>query len=177
MDAREMGQEIVGLLPRLRRFAMSLTRSVPDAEDLVQAAIERALSRTDQFGPEGRLDLWLFRILRTVWLNMNRSTKLRRTEQIEEHENEAVVDGIRNAEAGLELQSVRAAFLNLPVEQREPLLLVCVEGLSYAEAAVLLGIPLGTLTSRLVRGRAALSAALADPDPNNVTLLRGKGKP
>ncbi len=156
---------------------MALTRSGPDADDLVQAAVERALARTGQIDAVDRLDRWMFRIIRTVWLNMCRASAVRRAESLDGHEEDLVMDGSRAVEASLDLQRVQAAFERLGEEQRAPLLLVCIEGYSYAEAAELIGIPLGTLTSRLVRGRAALAAALAEPVPGNVTILQRKGKP
>jgi RNA polymerase sigma-70 factor, ECF subfamily len=172
-----MGQQLVALLPRLRRFAMVLARSRDAADDLVQSALERALSRADQWEPGTQLDRWMFRIVKTVWLNGLRSAQIRRTEPIEDHIDSAVVDGARTAEARISLAEVKEAFDRLPVEQQEPLLLVCVEGYTYAEAAAFLGIPMGTVISRLVRGRATLMASAAAEDTSNVTLFRQKRSP
>lgn len=169
-----MGQQLVALLPRLRRFALVLARSRDKADDLVQSALERALSRTEQWEPGTKLDRWMFRIVKTVWLNGLRAAQIRQTEPIEDHLDRAVVDGARTAEARLSLAEVREAFARLPDEQREPLLLVCVEGYTYAEAAEFLGIPMGTVISRLVRGRTALMQSLDDKDDSNVTLFRQK---
>lgn len=170
----DMGRELVALLPRLRRFAMVLAKTRDGADDLVQSSLERALTRSDQWEPGTQLDRWMFRIIKTVWLNGLRSAQIRRTEPIEDHVDTAVVDGARNAEARLSLAEVREAFARLPIEQQEPLLLVCVEGYTYAEAAAFLGVPMGTVISRLVRGRAALMASVASEEPTNVTLFRQK---
>jgi RNA polymerase sigma-70 factor (ECF subfamily) len=131
-----MGEQLLGLLPRLGRFARGLTGSTEDANDLVQAACQRALEREHQWMPGTRLDSWMFRIVRTL---------------------EIVVDGPRLIEARLTFDSVRRAVGKLPEAQREVLLLVCVEGLSYRETAETLGLPMGTVMSRLARARLAIA--------------------
>jgi RNA polymerase sigma-70 factor (ECF subfamily) len=172
MDGRQMGREIVGLLPRLRRFALALTRSSPEADDLVQSAVERAISRAGQIREEDRLDRWMFSILRTSWLNARRAAALRTTEALEGHEDAWVVDGARAMEASLDLGRVRAAFDRLPEDQRAALVLVCLEGCSYAEASQILDIPVGTLTSRLARGRAALADVLTPGPPSTLAIFQ-----
>lgn len=149
--------DIVSLIPRLRRFARSLTRHVHDADDLVQLALERALARLDSWQPGSRLDSWMFTIVRNTWLDELRS-RSRRGEvgPLDEQHEPVAVDAAR-AEDTLAIQQ---ALGRLPEEQRSCLMLVLVEGLSYQEAASALGIPIGTLTSRLARGRDALQAVL-----------------
>ena len=155
--------ELLALLPRLRRFAASLSRNVADGDDLCQAAIERAL-RSRHLWEEGtRLDSWMYRIMRNIWIDEARARQRRAKTFAPEEEGGHVGDrDDRRMEAVAELSSVERALSRLPDEQREVIGLVLVEGLSYKEAAAILDIPMGTLTSRLVRGRSALLAELGE---------------
>ncbi len=155
-------QELAQLIPRLRRFARGLTGQVADADDLVQAALERALVRHVQWQPGTRLDSWVFRIAHTIWLDELRSRKVRMAEPEEALERVVGDDGNRRVEARLTLDAVRRAMAHLPEEQRAVMMLVCVEGMSYKEAAEALAIPVGTVMSRLSRGRQALFAELGE---------------
>jgi RNA polymerase sigma-70 factor, ECF subfamily len=176
---------LIALLPRLRRFALVLARNSDAADDLVQASVERALSRESQWQPDSRLDRWMFQIMRTVWLNSRRAAVLRQTEPIDAHIDEiGGHDGVSAAVARLTIEEVRRNFAFLPHEQQQAMMLVCVEGYTYAEAADLLGIPMGTVISRLTRGRMTLMArqsgtqpsrAAARPIPSNVAILRRQG--
>jgi RNA polymerase sigma-70 factor, ECF subfamily len=168
MATPDVRHELVHLLPRLRRFALVLTRSADLADELVQASLVRALERLDQCSSETHLDRWLFRILKTVWINTRRSSILRRTEPMENHRDALVSDGVREMETKITLSEVRASFERLTSEQREVILLVCVEGYTYSAAAELLGVPVGTVMSRLSRARAALMAMASVPDLDNV---------
>jgi RNA polymerase sigma-70 factor, ECF subfamily len=167
MVARNVRHELVALLPRLRRFALVLTRSADLADDLVQTAVLRALEHLDQC-PEEMVDRWLFRILKTVWLNSQRSAALRRTEPLDEHTDAWTCDGIREVESKIALSEVWNAFSCLTAEQRETIHLVCVEGYSYTAAAEFLGVPVGTVMSRLSRGRVALMSIATAPHVDNV---------
>lgn len=159
MDAFE--QEIIGLLPRLRRLARAITRDYSDADDLVQIAVERAIERADQWQPGTRLDSWIFRILKNAWIDETRARSRRGRVFAPEEEGEFVAgDDAATLEARIEARQIGEAMSRLPEEQRFAVALVLVEGLSYKEAAALLEIPMGTLTSRLVRGRTALMAHL-----------------
>jgi RNA polymerase sigma-70 factor, ECF subfamily len=151
---------IVELLPRFRRFARTLTRNPDDADDLVQIAIERALLRYEQWRPETRLESWMFGIIRNAWIDEIRSRQRRNDLFAPEESGEHVGD--RSAAGQLEGLAVQAALARLNPEQREVVGLVLVEGLSYKEAAEILEIPIGTLTSRLARGRDVLQAELSD---------------
>jgi RNA polymerase sigma-70 factor (ECF subfamily) len=154
-------EDLVALLPRLRRFALSLARRGDLADDLVQVTAERALAARDRFDPATRMDSWCFRILRNAWLDGIRRDRSRGTAvDIADAPEAGEVDGVAITESRLMLQSVMAAMDRLPEEQREVLMLVCVEEMSYKEAAVILGVPLGTVMSRLSRGRLALAAAM-----------------
>lgn len=155
--------EIVALLPRLRRFARALTGQVADADDIVQIAVERALSRLDQFQHGTNLQAWVFGIVRNAWIDEARA-RTRRAKLFAPAElGESVGDaGPAALHAKLEADDVWAAMRALPEEQREAIALVCVEGLAYREAAEALGVPIGTLTSRLARGREALQHMLGE---------------
>ena len=154
-------RELVALLPRLRRFARSLTRSADEADDLVQGALERALRNLDAWTPGTRLDAWMFRIMKNAWIDEVRSRTVRtRVLAPEEAGADIGADGAQAMETHLEAQAVRAAMDALPDEQRIAVALVLIEGFSYREAAEMLEVPIGTVTSRLARGRAAIEARL-----------------
>lgn len=150
--------DLIALLPNLRRFALSLCRRPDIADDLVQITAERAFAARDRFDPATRLDAWLFRILRNAWIDQTRRERTRGVSvDIADVPEASVADGVRETEAHLMLRQTRAAMDELPEEQREVMVLVCVEDLSYREAAEVLGIPIGTVMSRLARARLALA--------------------
>jgi RNA polymerase sigma-70 factor, ECF subfamily len=150
--------QIVLLLPRLRRFARNLTRDAHDADDVVQISVERALLRLDQWRSDARLDSWLFKIVRNAWIDEVRSRGRRDKIFVAEAAGENV--GSEPMESEIAIMSVQAAMARLPEDQRIAVGLVLVEGLPYKEAAEVLEIPIGTLTSRLARGREALQLLL-----------------
>jgi RNA polymerase sigma-70 factor (ECF subfamily) len=153
--------ELVAALPVLRRFALSLCRRPDMADDLVQTTVERAVAARDRFDPATRLQPWLFRILRNAWIDAGRRQATRGTEiDVADMPEAAVHDGARATEAAVMLRQTEAALATLPAEQREVIVLVCFEELTYAEAAEVLGIPRGTVMSRLARGRVALAAKM-----------------
>ena len=154
-------RELLTLLPRLRRFARALARDAADADDLIQAALERALRAHAQWAPGTRLDSWMMRIVRNCWIDEMRS-RVRRARTFVPEEEGALVgaDTHRDIERKVEMNDVDRAMNRLSSEQREVIALVLVEGLAYREAANLLDIPIGTLTSRLTRGRQALAQML-----------------
>jgi len=154
-------EEIIALVPRLRRFARTLTRDPHDADDVVQIALERALTRLDQWHRDARLDSWLFKIVRNAWIDEIRSRGRRDALFAGEEAGEQV--GVDTMARETDLLSVQSAMARLPEDQRMTVSLVLVEGLSYKEAAEVLDIPVGTLTSRLARARDALQLML-DPE-------------
>lgn len=156
-----LDRPIVELLPRLRRLARALTRDVADADDLVQQTVERALVRQGQWNPGTRLDSWMFRIMKNAWIDEARS-RSRKAQVFSPEEAGLNVgsDGASEMETRLEARAVADAMGRLPDDQRLAVALVLVEGLSYKEAAEVMEVPQGTLTSRLGRGRAALLADL-----------------
>jgi RNA polymerase sigma-70 factor (ECF subfamily) len=154
-------RDLIALLPRLRRFARALTRSTDEADDLVQSAVERALRSLESWTPGTRLDSWMFRIMKNCWIDEIRSRTVRdRVFAPEEAGATVGADGAQAMEHYLEAQAVREAMNTLPEEQRLAVALVLVEGFSYREAADMLEVPIGTLTSRLARGRAAIELKL-----------------
>jgi RNA polymerase sigma-70 factor, ECF subfamily len=154
-------EQIVALLPRLRRFARNLVRNPDDADDVVQIAVERALLRLDQWRSDARLDSWLFRILRNAWIDEVRARARRAKVLMPEEAGEQI--GEATMEREIDRWSAETALARLPEDQRLAVSLVLIEGLSYKDAAGVLDVPLGTLTSRLARGREALQDMLRVP--------------
>ena len=164
-------EELVALLPRLRRFAMTLTGDLHEADDLVQQACEKALLRQEQWIPGTRLDSWMYRIIQNQHIDTLRG-RSRRPEPAPEFKLVELEDS-RSAD-----RPERENLLNrlsdlidqLPEEQRSVMLMVAVEEHSYREASEVLGIPIGTVMSRLARARGRIMAALND---NSVAADRG----
>lgn len=154
------GDQLIAVLPRLRRFARGLTGSAVEADDLVQAACERALARRHQFQEGTRFDSWMFRIVQTIWIDQIRARGVRKEEAEPAEDRLGSDEAVRRVEARLALSEVRRAVDRLPPDQRAALLLVTVEGLSYREAAEVVQVPVGTIMSRLARARMALQARL-----------------
>ena len=165
----ELRTRMVELLPRLRRFAVALTGDLDQADDLVQETCMRALSRVEQWQPGTRLDSWMYRIAQNLWLDRMRARKVR-GEQVDVESVEALAgpDGRVVVESRLTLNAVSAAMAQLPDEQRLLIALVCIDGLSYKEAAEITETPIGTVMSRLARARRELHARLEGrPQPAN----------
>ena len=157
----QIHSDIVAMLPRLRRFARALAGQAADADDVVQIAVERALRRLDQFEEGTKLDSWLYSIVRNAWIDEARARARRGKIFAPAEAGERLGDESAAAvHARLDVQDLSAAMQTLPQEQREAVALVCVEGLSYRDAAETLAVPIGTLTSRLARGRETLQAIL-----------------
>ena len=156
-------RDLLALLPRLRRFARALAIDAADADDLCQVVLERALKAEAQWEVGTRLDSWMYRIMRNCWIDEVRVRRRRAETFVPEEEGSEVGDADhRRIEARVELGNVDRAMAALPPEQREVIALILVEGLAYKEAAELLGLPMGTVTSRLVRGRQALMETLGE---------------
>lgn len=155
--------ELIGLLPRLRRFALGLTLDSAKADDLVQAACERALARQQQWQPGTTLDRWMFRILRNLWIDGRRADSALVEMEDEDVKRIPDRDWDQGMEARLALAQVLRVMAHLSPDMRAVLAVVCVEGLSYREAAELLQVPIGTVMSRLARARLELHRLLAAP--------------
>jgi RNA polymerase sigma factor (sigma-70 family) len=148
---------LTALLPRLRRFAHALSRNPADADDLTQATVERALRSKAQWEPGTRLDSWLYRIMRNLWIDTVRSRGRKEDLHAPVEEAERIGADPRDAiEFAIDLGKAMAAMQRLPDEQREIVALILIEGFGYRECSEILGLPIGTVSSRLVRGRNAL---------------------
>ena len=159
------------LLPRLRRFALTLTRQEQDGDDLVQATVERALMRLDSWQSDTRLDSWLFKIMQNHWIDQVRARRSGSGMEVEEAAAQTVAgsDGRHITGVRRELQATLAAVMTLPEDQRSVVALVLIEGLAYREAAEILEVPIGTIMSRLSRARAALEQAVRHVRPETDT--------
>lgn len=154
----ELLDEIAACVPALRRYAHALTRNPDRADDLVQDCVERAIRKQGLWRPTGPLQAWLFKMLLNLYRNDARSQR-RRGDQVP-IEALTVEPSVPPPQPGrLALAELARAIGLLPSDQREALLLVALEGMSYTDAAGVLGIPAGTLMSRLGRARAALRQA------------------
>lgn len=155
------GQQLIALLPNLRRFAISLTRSAVSADDLVQITCEKALARQSTYQDGTRLDAWLFRIMRNAWIDEVRKGRTAGPSvDVDVLVDAAGDDGRTRTENVLMLKATRAAIADLPDDQRDVLVLVCIEELTYQEASDVLDIPIGTVMSRLARARKKLASVL-----------------
>ncbi|MBV9330626.1 MAG: RNA polymerase sigma factor [Alphaproteobacteria bacterium] len=162
MDASSdtVRSQITALLPRLRRFALTLTGKPSDADDLVQDTVERALRHLHQWEQGTRLDSWMFRIAQNIFIDQIRAKKRSSAVMVANFDGAERVgfDGTARAEARITFNDTMSALAALPLEQRSAVSLVLIDGLSYRDAAESLQIPIGTLTSRLARAREALAA-------------------
>lgn len=150
--------EMIASLPNLKRYAMSLCRRADLADDLVQITVERAVRARASFDPDTRQLAWMMRILRNAWIDMTRKQRQRGVElELADAPEIMGTDGTAVVENRLMLQKTGAALDALPPEQRDVLIIVCVEGTTYQEAADILDLPIGTVMSRLARGRKALA--------------------
>ncbi|MCB1483375.1 MAG: RNA polymerase sigma factor [Hyphomicrobiaceae bacterium] len=157
---------MIEFLPRLRRFAYALTRNLEQADDLVQDTCERALARADQWQPGTRLDSWMYRIAQNIWFDSKRAAKVRgERADLEDIAEISGSDGRTVVENRLTLASVFKEMDRLPRDQQVLVALVCIDGLSYKEAAETLQLPIGTVMSRLSRARQAIANALMETNP------------
>jgi RNA polymerase sigma-70 factor (ECF subfamily) len=162
-------QQLLAAIPRLRRYARSLVFDTHAADDLVQTALERALSHWHQFDQRRDILVWVISIAHNAYMDDRR--RHQRMPMVEAQEGQADVRAAPGIDVGLRMDLV-AALKQLPVEQREPLLLVTLEQLSYAECAEMLRIPMGTVMSRISRGRATLRDLLEGKSPHAARALR-----
>ena len=161
-EEQQFRAELVSLLPRLRRFGRAITRHREDADDLVQIAIERALVRREQWEPGTRMLSWMFKIMNNAWIDEVRART--RRDQIFAPEEAGEHIGVSPMDDHLNALAVRNAVARLNDEQRIAVGLVLVEGLPYKEAAEVLGVPIGTVTSRIARAREQLQALLSSAE-------------
>lgn len=159
---------MIAFLPRLRRFTHALTADATHGDDLAQDTCVRALQSLHLWEPGSRLDSWMYRIAKNLWIDRMRTQKFRGVhasiDDIELGSEPMGVDGRAVTESSLTLAEVMRAIGSLPEDQRALVALVCVNGASYKEAADTLSIPMGTVMSRLARARKALFEALAEAE-------------
>lgn len=178
VNAQQLRDDIVALLPSLRRFALSLTGSVTDADDLLHSTVERALARAEQFSAGTDVDRWLYRICRNIWYDEWRRRKVRGP-SIDPHDVSAEMQsgGEEEAHDRIRLNEVLAAMRQLQEDQRQILELIVVEGYAYKEVAEMLDVPIGTVMSRLARARSKLATLLekpAGPKQRDSAIVGGK---
>lgn len=147
--------ELRALLPRLRRFGHALTGSADAGDDLVQDALEKALSREDQYREGTRLDSWMYKIMQNAWID-NRRAHARQSRVVQPMSEDIVAvseDGRDSFDAAISLRQVREMMTRLHEDERAVLALVSIDGLTYQQAATALDVPIGTVMSRLARAR------------------------
>ena len=152
-----MKEKLITILPKLQRFARVLTGSRDAADDLVQQACERLLRKPEAYDGILCLESWMYRVIHNAWIDEKRSMRNKLSDPIEAGLEVAGENGEHTIGVRSTLAKVRLEMTKLPAEQRAALMLVCVEGMSYQEAAGVLAIPIGTLMSRLARARLALA--------------------
>ena len=163
-------------IPRLRRYARALTRDINAADDLVQDCLTRALSKVHLWQKGTDLRAWLFTILHNQYVNHVRRA-VREGAAVGLSDTEPMLTSAPNQGKRLELRDLERAIAKLPEEQRSVLLLVGLEGMRYEEVAAVLDVPVGTVRSRLSRGREMLRQLMGmvperEPEPVRVTALR-----
>lgn len=158
MSPETFKSELIVLLPRLKRYAITLTRSTPDADDLVQDVCMNALRKWEQYNTAQPLDRWLFTILKNQWISEIRKRKVRLGQGQIPAEDAVELSTNNNADDAILVKQVQGKISNLPSELSQPLLLVCAEGYSYLEVSNFLEIPIGTVMSRIHRARKIISA-------------------
>jgi len=157
-------QRLLDAIPRLRRYARSLTHEATEADDLTQQTLERALAHWRQFDPERDMLVWLLSIAHNAFLDgRRRDARMQVTDPGELVRTQDAAGGSAGTDVGLRMDLL-AALARLSPEQREPLVLVCVEQLSYAEVAEALRIPIGTVMSRVCRARQSVRRFLETPE-------------
>jgi RNA polymerase sigma-70 factor, ECF subfamily len=152
------GELLAAQIPRLRRYARALTKNVQSADDLVQDCLERAWRKAHRWEPGTDLRAWLFTVMHNCYINGLR----RKRPETEPMEHTEYPDPRpQSADAGLELRDLEQGLARLSPEQREVLLLVCLEEMSYEQVAAATGVPIGTVMSRLHRARERLRGFMA----------------
>ncbi len=161
-DVTEFRRDLVSLLPKLRRFALTLTRNAADADDLVQEVCERAITRNHLWNGEGRLESWVYAMTRNLWIDEIRKRKVRAgAGTVDAHDqNELSIEA--SGEKLVYANQLHKLILSMPEGLASVFVLVNVEGHSYKEAAEILKIPIGTVMSRLSNARMRLAAMITE---------------
>ena len=159
--SEDIRSRMVELLPRLRRFSYALTGNLDEADDLVQETCARGLASANQWQPGTRLDSWMYKIAQNVWFDKLRAAKVRgETVDMDAIASLPGSDGRDVVENTMTLQVVTKSLAKLPADQQLVVAHVCIDGLSYKDTAQVLGIPIGTVMSRLARARQTLHASM-----------------
>ncbi len=159
----ELRKDLTQVFPRIWRYALTLTGSRADADDLAQSACLRAMEKAAQFDPDTHLDRWMFRITHNLWISELRRKKVRTGNGLIAIDAAEISDPSQDAEKGQERRELMQHVLHLPEAQRQTVILVYVEGYSYKDAAMILDIPVGTVMSRLAAARTVLAQKFRDP--------------
>jgi RNA polymerase sigma-70 factor (ECF subfamily) len=167
-------EKLLSILPKMQRFAQTLAGSRDDADNLVQMACERFLRNAEKPVKVARLESWMYRVIHNAWIDENRSMPTKYPDPLETDGEIVGKGGGHSASGPPDLSRVRLEMARLPVEQRAVLMLVCVDGLSYQEAAGVLSIPAGVLASRLSRARLALAEKLRQSSDGEPSRTNGK---
>ncbi len=164
-------QALLALMPRLKRYSKVLAITPESSDDLLQATLERALKKQQQWQQDTHLDRWLFTIMSSIWKNEIRSRVVRQGNGLSEDVDLLWDSSNENKRDRTFLyEQVFKEVMTLPENQREAIVLVYVEGIKYQEAADVLDIPLGTLMSRLARARVALAETFNEKQNNSTTV-------
>jgi len=166
MQASPDPETLLACLPRLRRYARALAGNHEDADDLVQDTLERAWRKSDQWPGVGNVRAWLFAIMHNLFVQARRRPRLNIVDWGGETPDQPVAP---THDARLAVRDLQAALAQLPREQRAIVLLVALEDMAYADVAHVLDVPIGTVMSRLSRGRERLRTLMAQP-PQTVRL-------
>ncbi|OAP38163.1 RNA polymerase subunit sigma-70 [Sinorhizobium glycinis] len=161
-EMKDFRRDLVSLLPKLRRFAMTLTRNANDADDLVQEVCERAINRSHLWNGEGRLESWIYTMTRNLWVDEVRKRKVRGAGSMVDIFDQDELNVEAAAEKAVFVNQLQKMILSMPEGLASVFLLVNVEGHSYRETATILGIPIGTVMSRLSAARLRLAAMLSE---------------
>lgn len=153
---------MIALLPRLKRYAMTLARSAADADDLLQETCTSALAKWDKYDPSQPLDRWAFTIMRNTWISEQRKRKVRQGAGQMQIEDAHDLSDNKDADETLFASQIGSMVMRLPKELSQTLLLVAKEGFTYKEAASALEIPVGTVMSRIHRARKIISETLLE---------------
>ena len=156
-------REMIALLPRLRRFSYGLTGNADDADDLLQESCAKAIGSISSWQKGTRLDSWMYRIIQNTWTDNRRRHAIRQNNADELRQSlDQHVDEEKRLEDRRRLEQVRLAIELLPDDQRAIMVMTCLEGIAYKEVAAILDIPMGTVMSRLARGRKKLHELLKE---------------
>jgi RNA polymerase sigma-70 factor, ECF subfamily len=161
-EMKDFRRDLVSLLPKLRRFAMTLTRDANDADDLVQEVCERAITRSHLWNGEGRLEGWVYTMTRNLWVDEVRKRKVRSGGGMVDIFDQHELNVEAAAEKAVYANQLQKMILSMPEGLASVFLLVNVEGYGYRETAEILAIPIGTVMSRLSTARLRLAAMLSE---------------